>query len=197
MPHACIPLPGIKMAKVARVLSLDPSQDVVDLRDVVQESWTACLHEYMQIVIMRLVDAQYSQKFFSSTFHDIYEFYFFSKELNDPKFPNRRVWRAWRYIRPLVLKYADDSDPQLVETIRRLNHGYTYHLLAWSFKLSFIVGPPPIAAADKARPSRTVSREQWDSLAEQTRNTFLNEAREICGYEGDQSSGWEYSAIFD
>src|SRR5947207_10393464 len=135
-----VAFPGIKMPQVTRVLSWNHSADVYALREIVQEAWIACLQEYLQIVTMRLVDAQYSRQFFNSTFHDSYEFYYFAQELNDPKFSNSQVWRAWRYIRPLVTKYVPESEDKLLGTIRDLDHGYDCDLFAILFRLSLILG---------------------------------------------------------
>ena len=138
------------MSQVGCVFSFDHAEDVDDLRHVVRDAWTACLHEYLQVITMRLVDPQYSQRFFNSTFHDIYEFYFFSKELDTKSMGNWQVWRAWRYIRPLVVKYVLKSDKEKQEIIKRLDHGYACDVFALCFRCSLILGRPPKAAADMA-----------------------------------------------
>jgi hypothetical protein len=148
---------------------------------------------------MRLVDAQYSQRFFNSTFHDSYEFYYFSKELNDPEFSNNQVWRAWRYIRPLVTKYVPESEDKLLEKIRELDYGYGCDFFAILFRISLILGRPPKATAEKARPTRTVSKHQWDRIARQSKqslNVLLDEASKGCGYKQECRGSWEYANVF-
>jgi hypothetical protein len=55
---------------------------------------------------------------------------------------------------------------------------------------------PPRAASEKHRPSRQVTRTEWEGLSVETRNAVLDEASQTCGYKKECKGKWDYDSIF-
>jgi len=178
------------MAKLIRRwsdLSRELAPEVETLKGLVRTAWKICIMEYFQVVAMRLVDPQYSHCYFSSAIHDSVEFQKFSEELNSVGFRNRQVWRAWTYIRPLVVKYIGRDD-----NIDRLDKGRATSVL---YIVSLSLGRFPKAASEKDRPKRKVTLKQWTQIPPTLLNGLLDEAITVCGYQ-EQQKEWKYDDVF-
>ena len=169
-----------------RSKELAPEVDV--LRGLVKDAWKNCIVEYFQVVAMRVVDPQYSYFYFNATLHDSVEFTKFCKELNNEEFQNRQIWRAWTYIRPLVVKYVGEQTGEVERLDRGLNHA------TW-FRFDLILRGFPEATFEKERPNRKVTEEQWDQTSELL-NELLDEAILLCGYKKENESNWVYKDVF-
>ena len=156
------------------------------LKVLVTEAWTRCLWEYVQLAILRLVDPQYSQKFIANCLNDYVEFNNFMRQLNDDRFRSRRVYRAWYYIRPLVMKYLPEGTEEIYKDLDKVLPGPCFLKL---------VGGLPKATPKKERPEKMLSKEQWNTLSRETRNRVLNDVVEKCGYK-KVCRDWEYEDVF-
>ena len=164
--------------------------DVDVLKELVRDAWDGCVFEYFQLITIRLIDPKYSQKYTPSALHDAVVINNLSKELSGPDFRNRQVWRAWHYIRAMVVKYVDESDGRIQQMDRAAAESI-------HFKITRLLSKPPQATSDKDRPMRTVSEEQWKSLPQESLNLALDEATELCGYQKrNKFMEWRYNHIF-
>jgi hypothetical protein len=164
--------------------------DVDVLKDLVREAWGACILEYFRLITIRLMDPKYSQKYTHSTLHDVVVINNLSKELNGPDFRNRQVWRAWHYIRAMVVKYVDEFDGR----VQQMDQATANSI---HFKITRLVSKPPQATSDKERPMRKVSEDEWMSLPQESLNLALDEATGLCGYqERNKDMEWRYFDIF-
>lgn len=167
------------------------ADDVKALRGVVAEAWSQCMWEYFQLVTLRLIDPKYSRDYIDSCLSDSVEFNNFSRQLNSDEFRNRQVWRAWHYIRELVIKYHQTSDDK---RIARLDKGAKE---STRFKFTqYLGGSLPKAQSERGRPQRKVRPEEWNRLPQPSLNALLDEAVEMCGYEVQEREDWKYEQVF-
>jgi hypothetical protein len=160
------------------------------LRAVVNDAWTQCTWEYFQLATLRLVDPNYSRKYIKNCLNDSVEFNNFVRQLDDTSFRPRQVYRAWHYVRALVVKYTPESEQH---TYKTLDDGAKQSAI---FTLVKLIGDLPQAEPKKGRPERKLSAEEWDTLAVSTRNRLLNDAVQNCGYERAELNDWAYCDVF-
>jgi hypothetical protein len=166
------------------------ADDVQALRRIVNEAWFQCLSEYFQLVTLRLIDPKYSRDYIDSCLSDAVEFNNFTRQLDSHEFRNRQVWRAWHYIRELVVKYQDSDG----ETIARLDKGARE-----STRFKFIQcfgGNLPKAHSERGRPKRKLTPGEWNRLPKKSVNIMLDEAIEMCGCEVPVRKDWNYDDVF-
>lgn len=172
-------------------LSLELAEDVKTLRVLVNDAWKACIMEYFQVVTMRLVDPQYSHEYFTSSLHDSIEFQKFSQELNDNKeFRNRQIWRAWTYIRPLVVKYINENKDGRIGHLDKGRRHSVWH------NLGLVFGRLPRAISERDRPDRYVTEQEWRQLSPRLINGLLDEVIVMCGYQEKRKGDWKYADVF-
>jgi hypothetical protein len=165
----------------------DLGDDVAHLKELVKEASGACTIEYFQLIAMLCVNKKYSEQYTKSVLHDLVVFNGFSEELHSLAFRNRHVWRAWYYIRDLVVKYVDEN-----HSVVRLDAGRADSI--W-FSLTTAWRMPPKAESKEGRP-RKVTKLEWDKISKTSLNLLLNEAcKEICGIDGRKE--WRYEDLFD
>lgn len=159
------------------------------LRGIVADAWARCILDYFQLVTLRLVDQYSAQSYIDSCLNDSAEFNNFTRQLLGPEFRPKQVWRAWGYIRELVIKYRPGDmkinvlDAGTRESVR--------------FKLSqFLSGNPPKATVLMDRPERTVTETEWNRLPQRSLNSLFAEATEMCGREVVDQSDWKYTDVF-
>lgn len=160
------------------------------LRVVIDEAWSHCLWEYLQLATLRLKDREYSQKYLRNCLKDSAEFNNVVRQLNHSSFRDRQVYRAWYYVRPLVIKYLPQSAS---EDYKPLDEGSGRSAMFMVVKL---IGDLPKAEPKSERPKRRLSLEEWESLSATTRNRLLDDAVANCGYERRQNKDWEYEDVF-
>jgi hypothetical protein len=160
------------------------------LKAVVNEAWTQCTWEYFQLATLRLVAPDYSRKYIKNCLNDSVEFNNFVRQLDDPSFRPRQVYRAWHYVRALVVKYTPDDAK---ENYKPLDDGAKQSAL---FALVKLIGDLPQAEPKQDRPTRKLSEDEWETLAVTTRNRLLNDAVQNCGYEQAEVKDWAYCDIF-
>jgi hypothetical protein len=112
------------------------------------------------------------------------------RQLNESSFRNRYVYRAWHYVRPLVVKYLP---PSAAENYKPLDDGSCKSAM---FILTKFIGDLPTAEFSPERPKRKLSLEEWESLSAGTRNRLLDDAVANCGYKRRQNKDWEYEDVF-
>lgn len=160
------------------------------LRAVVDEAWTHCVWEYLQLATLRLKYREYSQKYIRNCLQDSVEFNNLVRQLNDKSFRDRQVYRAWYYIRPLVVKYLPKS---AADNYKDLDNGSGKSAM---FMVVRLVGDLPRAEPEPERPKRILSLEEWETFSTGTRNRLLNDAISNCGYERRDPKDWEYEDLF-
>jgi hypothetical protein len=161
--------------------------EVDDLNAVTLEAWKACILEYIRVVAVRVIEPQHSHSYFNSALHDSVEFKKFSGGL-ETGFSNRQVWRAWTYIRPLVVKYLSETH----DTVIKLDKGRAN---SWVHKLNWVLGNLPKAASEE-KPALAITEAQWNRIPASCLNGILDEAILICGYVEETKEGWVYSDVF-
>jgi hypothetical protein len=162
----------------------------ITLREVVDIAWTQCTWEYFQLATLRIVVPDYTRKYIKNCLNDSVEFNNFVRQLNDTSFRPRQVYRAWYYVRALVVKYTPDNQK---DKYKCLDDGAKQSTL---FTLVKFIGDLPQADPKKGRPDRKLSEDEWDTLAVTTRNRLLNDATQNCGYERTEPKDWTYCDIF-
>jgi hypothetical protein len=165
--------------------------DVKALRDLVSEAWAQCIWDYLQLVTKRLVNRTYPRHHINQCLSDSVEFNNFSQQLNGPEFRNRQVWRAWFYIRELVMKYLPKDDGRIV----RMEQGTVE--CTWFNFTQFIGGSGLKATSKHPRPSIEVSLADWNTLPQTSLNNLLDQAVENCGYEIGEREDWTREDVFN
>src|SRR5204862_4010957 len=97
-------------------------QYVEDLKDLVNDAWIRCLQDYFQLVTVRLMNPAKTQSYIDSCLNDSVEFNTLTRQVYRTDFQNKQVWRAWHYIRELVIKYRRETDiriPRLEQGAKR------------------------------------------------------------------------------
>jgi hypothetical protein len=167
--------------------SCDLAPAVEDLKDLTLEAWKACIKTYIRVAAVRVIEPQHSHSYFKSALHDSVEFKKFWDQF-ETGFSNRQVWRAWTYIRPLVVKYLGETEGKVV----KLDKGCAN---SWLHKLNFVLGKLPKAASDE-KPALDISEAQWNRIPAICLNGILDEAVLICGYVEETKKDWAYSDVF-
>jgi hypothetical protein len=170
--------------------SQELAEEVERLKKVVAAASAACAWEYFELVTLRALDPLYARNYVDSCQNDLVEFNNFSRQLHGPNFKNRYVYRAWYYIKALVVKYTPPGDGM----IERLEGGAKASI---RFRLSQFLGSPPKAASKGDRPERKVTEDEWNSLPQTSLNQLLDRAVEMCGYELREDGDWTYADVFD
>lgn len=181
----CVNHPDTHMDLIRRIsgdMRRDLAKDVTSLKELVKEAWRTCTVEYFQLIIKRLVNPTEPQEFTKSVLHDLVVFKTFSEELLANTFRNRQVWRAWHYIRELVVKYIPKIGDKLDSRIIALDNGLDDSV---RFKLTTSLATPPRAAPERTkRPDSKITEGQWNGIPNNSLKKLLDEAsREICGRE--------------
>ena len=170
----------------------DPLQQIAYARDllgIVAEAWSRCIRDYFQLVTLRLVDPHFAQSYIESCLNDSAEFNNLTRQLTSSELGNTQVWRAWYYVRELVIKYRPDDI-----RIGRLDKGARESTrFKWG---QFLTGSPPKATILMERPERKVTWEEWDKLPQRSLNDLLDEATEMCGREVLERKNWNYADVF-
>ena len=174
-------------------LSREWKTEVDVLRPLVYEAWNNCTIDYIQLRIAALAskDEPYND-YLRQAVRDLASFKTFSSDLEPSRFPNRYVWRAWHYIRPLVIKYISDTEND--GRIQRLDDGKQRSFI--QFWLCGLVSGFRQAEAKSPRPTPTITEVQWNQLPPDPLDSTLIQAVRFCGYEKISSEPWNYSDIF-
>jgi hypothetical protein len=169
------------------------TQQVETLKAVVNEAWTNCIWEYLQLATLRLADPDYARKYLINCLDDSVEFNNFVRQLDDPNSrptSTIQIYRGWYYIRTLVEKYLPENARENYES---LDKGQKQ---SRGFAVVKFLSNPPKAEPKKDRPKRQLSEEEWGKLSVNTRNRLLNDTVYNCGYEPTKDKDWMYSEIF-
>lgn len=163
--------------------------DVTDLLGIVTDARSRCIWDYFQLVTLRLVDPHFAQSYIESCLNDSVEFNNLIRQLKDTELRHTHVWRAWYYIRELVIKYR----PQDIR-IGRLDKGERESTrFKWG---KFLAGSPPKATILMERPERIVTWSEWHKVPQYSLNALLDEATERCGRDVLVRKNWEYTDVF-
>jgi len=160
------------------------------LLGIVADAWSRCIWDYFQLVTLRLVDPHYAQRYIESCLKDFVEFNNLTRQLKSTELRNKQVWRAWDYIRELVIKYQTIDDIR----IATLDHGAKENTrFKWE---QFLVGSHKKPTILMERPIRRVTLEEWNKFQQSSLNSLLDEATEMCGREVENRENWNYNDIF-
>lgn len=173
-------------------LSRDLAKDVADLNELVERATRACTIEYFQLITVPLIRPTETQQYPKSTLNDLVVFNIFTQDLHSQRFRSRYIWRAWWYIRDLILEYIPGADNR----VKSLNDGMAGSL--W-FKLTTAFWKPRTAEFEKrtanGRVKVNVTKDDWEKIPSEPLNKLLNQASsEICGYKGRDR--WLYDDVF-
>lgn len=171
-------------------VSRDPSDNVETLRGVIAEALMLCMVEYFQLVTLRLADAKYCRDYLDACLNDAAELNDFGQQLDSVGFRRKQIWRAWQYIRELVVKYLPADDP----TITNLDKG-AKDSLALRFT-KFVKGGLRKVQCQRKRPGRKLTKDEWNSIPQNSLNAVLDAAAEMCGSEDLEKRDWMYDDLF-
>jgi hypothetical protein len=159
------------------------------LRGVASEALYQCISDYILIVTLRVIDPHYSQKYIRACLRDGVEFKNFFSQIDSPRFRSRHVWRAWHYIRELVVKYIGEGDSQ----VKLLDTGAKE---STRFQVTKFIGGLTQAEAGIGRPTRKVTKEEWRNIPQNSRNELVDRAIQMHGYEEQNKKDWGYDDVF-
>jgi len=189
-PHTC--KASVCMTVPRRTSSQESQElkpDVDILKGLVIKAWTICKYEYIQLLAMSYIKKEYSLDFLSSTMYDSVELSKVSRDLDSKEYRNRKVWRSWRYIRPIVVKYIPKSESA---EVTRLDNGLDASVVRWFRQL---VGDVRPAQPEENRPRVYISEDQWKTIDQDSLKDVLNDISEVWGYQ--KNLRWNYHDIFE
>lgn len=164
-------------------------QTVKMLRGVVSEAFIQCISDYIRLVTLRVLDPYYSRDYIKACLRDTVQFKDFFSQIDSSEFNKRYVWRAWHYIRELVVKYLGEKDGQIALLDKRESES------TW-FQFTKFLRRYPQAAAGKGRPTRVVTEEDWGRIPQYSRNDLVDHAILMHGYEEQNKKDWGYNDVF-
>ena len=175
-------------------LSREWKPEVEVLKTLVGRAWDNCKIEYIQLRVaaITVADESYDDRI-AEIIYDMESFKNFHSDVTSDKFRNRYIWRAWHYIRPLVMKYIPDWENH--GEFDRLDKGkHKAILVFWMYGL--LEGFRKVKAEER-KPKLAVSEYQWYQIPQDPLNRTVTDAAQFCGYEKKSTERWHYSVIFD
>jgi hypothetical protein len=177
-------------------LSREWKPEVEILKDVVCRAWDNCKVEYIQLRVATItpMDSDSHLDRITEIIDDLESFKNLHLDLTD-KFRSRHVWRAWHYIRPLVVKYVPDwgNDGQ----IKHLDKGKQKLEAIVVFWMYGVLEGFPTVKAEQRKPKVVVTEFQWCQLPQDPLYRTVTDAAQFCGYKKKSPEPWHYSVIFN